>query len=308
MLEKDTILRTLKSNYSINFDYIEFNRDGGSLSYVVFIDSTKLFLRVIRPELMSTALQSIDIHLYLAGNNFPVPEIILTKDKTPYAHMDMQDKNYLFVLYMFIEGKEPKHDDAENIGRLVGQFHSIMRRYTGNLLFRDKQFFIGRYIELLKKKHYPQTDAFTALGNDLWDKVKDLPRGYCHCDLYRGNVHKATDGVMYILDFDTSCNGFPMYDVVLFCNETDYFEFRNDGFNKTKRMLQKFLAGYTLYNTLSQTEIESFGDLMAVYHFQLQATIIEIYGLNCVDEEFLDKQLDWLLRWQAQCKGKSWLE
>ena len=51
---------------------------------------------------------------------------------------------------------------------------------------------------------------------------------------------------------------------------------------------------------MSREEQEAVYDLLAVYHFQLQATIIEIYGPDCVDDAFLDNQLDWLLRWRAQ--------
>ncbi len=291
----------------MTFENIEFNRDGGSLSYVVFADNRKFFLRIIRPELMNTALQSIDIHLYLANSNFPVPNIILTKDCTPYITAGEQDNKHLYVLYEFIEGLEPKHSDAENVGKLVGQFHRIMRGYTGVLTVRDKLFFVDRYIEILRKKHYPKADVFNEMGNALWEKVKALPRGYCHCDLYRGNVHKAKDGSLYILDFDTSSNAFPIYDAVLFCNETNYFEYKNDGLIKTKKTLSKFLSGYTSCNSLSQAEIMAFGDLMAIYHFQVQATIIEIYGLDCVDEVFIDNQLDWLQRWQKQCEAESWL-
>jgi Ser/Thr protein kinase RdoA (MazF antagonist) len=307
MLDIGDALNIVKSNYSLKIDNIEFNRDGGSISYVVFTGQQKFFLRVIRPELMNTSLQSINIHLYLAGSAFPVPDIIYTNDGKPYVSAAMEGRNHLLVMYEFIEGQEPKRDDLENIGKLVGQFHSVMKGYTGRLTVCDKHFFIDRYIEILKKKHYTKTDAFNEIGNALWESVKDLPCGYCHCDLYRGNVHKANDGTAYILDFDTSCIAFPMYDVVLFCNETDYFAFKSDGLQKTKRALKKFLAGYMQQNTLSQAELMSFGNLLAVYHFQLQATIIEIYGLDCVDEEFLDQQLDWLLRWQKQCDGESWL-
>lgn len=48
--------------------------------------------------------------------------------------------------------------------------------------------------------------------------------------------------------------------------------------------------------------LKAFYDLIAIYHFQLQATIIEIYGLDCVDEKLLNKRLNWLMRWCKQCE------
>ena len=134
------------------------------------------------------------------------------------------------------------------------------------------------------------------------DKVRDLPYGYCHGDMYDGNIHKTPDGKFYMLDFDTSCEGFPMYDPTLIGNKTHYFDFDEHGYEKSKGILSRFLPEYLKYNALSQKEINAFYDLIALYHFALQATVIENYGLDCVDNAFLDRQLDWLYRWREQCE------
>ena len=52
------------------------------------------------------------------------------------------------------------------------------------------------------------------------------------------------------------------------------------------------------YHTLSREEILSFPYWVAIKHFQLQATILEIYGVDCIDEGFIDGQLYWLNKWQ----------
>lgn len=41
-------------------------------------------------------------------------------------------------------------------------------------------------------------------------------------------------------------------------------------------------------------------EFIALRHFQLQATIVEIYDLDCIDEKFIDKQLDWIKQWRKQ--------
>lgn len=228
-----------------------------------------------------------------------MPPVIFTKDNLPYVRMD----NGLFILYEFVEGSESNPEqDAEAIGALIGKLHNMMKEYTGELVKRDKHFFIGRYIDILRRKQYPKVDEFLTYGNALWDKVRDLPCGYCHGDMYDGNIHKTPDGKFYMLDFDTSCEGFPMYDPTLICNKTHYFDFDEHGYEKSKGILSRFLPEYLKYNTLSQTEINAFYDLIALYHFALQATVIENFGLDCVDNTFLDKQLDWLYRWREQCE------
>ena len=69
---------------------------------------------------------------------------------------------------------------------------------------------------------------------------------------------------------------------------------------KSKEILTRFLPEYLKYNMLSQAEITAFYDLITLYLFTLQAMVIENYGLDCVDNTFLDKQLDWLYKWQEQ--------
>ena len=293
------ILSILNGYYPIHFDRNEMMRDAGSVSYTVYSGNDQYFLRAVKPAFLDTAVMGADIQVFLQNQGFPVPPVIFTKDTRPYVRMD----DGLFILYEFVEGSESNPEqDAEAIGALIGRLHNVMKKYTGELVKRDKHFYVDRYIDILRRKEYPKVNEFLTYGDALWDKVKDLPYGYCHGDMYDGNIHKTPDGKFYVLDFDTSCEGFPMYDPTLFCNKTHYFNFDEGGYEKSKRILSRFLPEYLKYNTLSQTEVNAFYDLIALYHFALQATVIENFGLACVDHTFLDKQLDWLYRWQEQCE------
>lgn len=292
----------INKNYPIHFDRFELMRDSGSKAYVAVSGDEKYFLRVIKPAFYDTAVKAVEIQVFLQERGFPVPHVIFTKDSKPYIQDKQDGENYLYVLYEYIEGVESEPEqDAEAIGELLGQLHSTMKGYTPELIIRDKHFFIGRYIDILRKKQYGKIAEFEEYGNALWDKIKDLPRGYCHGDMYSGNIHKTPDGKLYILDFDTSCEGFPLYDLVLICNMTDYFNYDKEGYEKSGEIFARLLPKYQKHNSLNQKEIDAFYNLLALYHFALQATIIEINGIDCVDAEFLDKQLDWLYRWQEQC-------
>lgn len=294
------ILNILNSFYNMNFTDISMIRDAGSVSYTVFSNNLRYFLRVIKPAIIETAFSGAKIQAFLYSKGFPVPLVIYTKDNQPC----IRTENGLFILYEFIEGSDSDTDqDIEDIGMLISRLHNTMRDYTGELKNCDRQFYIGRYIDILIKKQYPKTDEFIKYGNTIWEKVKDLPRGYCHGDMYSGNIYKTPDKKLYILDFDTSCNGFPMYDLALICNKTHYFNFDESGYFRSKELLARLLPGYSKVITLSKKEIDAFYDLIALYHFALQATIIENNGLDCVNNEFLDKQLDWLLRWKEQCES-----
>lgn len=288
----------MNKNYPIHFDSIEFFRDGGSTSYILFSGQEKYFLRVIKSAFFDTAIKAVDIQVFLQNQKFPLPCVIFTKNKLPYVKTD----DGLYILYEFIEGESADpEDDAEAVGALAGQLHQVMRDYPKELVYRDKHFYVGRYINILQEKQYSKVNEFEKYGNEIWERVKNLPRGYCHGDMHSGNMQKTPEGKIYLLDFDTSCNGFPLYDITLFCNRTNYFKFEEQGYEESKAVLNRFLSEYEKYNTVSPNEIAAFYNLIALYHFTLQATMIELYGIDCVDEKWLDSQLDWLYKWRVQC-------
>ena len=144
-------------------------------------------------------------------------------------------------------------------------------------------------------------------GDNLWEQIKDLPCGYCHGDMYDGNIRKSPDGKLYIHDFDTSCEGFPMYDIALICNKTKYFEYDERDFDKSNQVLSRFIPEYKKFNSLSQSEIDAYHALIAIQHFSTQATVMEMFGLDCIDSTDMDNQLDWLYRWRKQCENKQTL-
>lgn len=304
-MEDKKILNALADSYNINFCTVELLHEGGCTSYCVLGENKKYFMKIIPPAFMDTVKQSLSILMYLEEKEFPSPHIILSKNGFPYIELDDSDGRIFVVLFDFIDGCElSEGEDIETIGELVGQLHSIMREYKGKLQEHGKEFFVDRYISILKKKNYnaSKIEIFREYGDTLWERVKKLPRGFCHGDMHRGNLLRASSGKYYLLDFDTSCNAFPIYDIMIMCNSTNYFDFDEKGYQKSKSTYESFLKGYTKYCTLSDVELKAFYDLIAIYHYQLQATIIEIYGLDCIDEKFLDRQLDWLMRWRGQCE------
>lgn len=298
MMNNIEILNLLKENYNNKIDSVEFIRQGGCVSYIVNCDNEKYFLKIIDNAFLDTAIQSIDIQQYLIKNDFPVPKIINNKDNSPY----FINENQLFVLYEYIDGVEPNLDDnAEEIGELVGKLHKLMSSYSGELTTHNKEFFIDRYIDILRKKHYPdkKLNEYIDTGNSLWDNVKDLPCGCCHGDLHRGNLLQTVGDKIYMLDFDTACFAPQLFDIAVMCDTTDYFNFDRNEFQHTTDIFNRFMSEYSKYNQIDFT-INQFYDFIALRHFQLQATIVEIYGLDCIDEQFIDKQLEWIKQWRKQ--------
>lgn len=292
------ILELLQKNYDIKMDSIAFNRKGGCVSYIVNCGNEKYFLKIIDNAFLETAISSIDIQQYIIKNDFSVPEIIETKDGSLYFIYE----NQLFVLYEYIDGVEPNLDDnAEGISELVGKLHKLMSSYLSKLTTHNKEFFVDRYIDILRKKHYPdeKLNEYIETGNSLWDSVKDIPYGFCHGDLHRGNLLQTADDTIYMLDFDTACFAPQLFDIAVMCDTTDYFNFDKIEFQHATDIFNRFISEYSKYNQIDFT-INQFYDFIALRHFQLQATIVEIYGLDCIDDEFIDKQLAWIKQWRKQ--------
>ncbi len=288
----------LKLNYGMEAYSLEILREGGTHTYTV-TGKNKYLLKVIGSAFSDTARQSIAIMRYLEVNGFPVPKTILTKSGEAIFEADVHGEKNLIVLMEFIDGDEPELEKCSSeVGGIVGRFHQLMEEYQEEPVSKGKEFFVGRYLEFLRKKDYPRIAEYEELGECLWDKVKNLPQGKCHGDLHRGNLLQNAGGRIFLVDFDTVCRAPLMFDVMVMCDMTDYFNLKQEDIALTKEVYQQFLSGYSEYHLLSREEILSFPYWVAIRHFQLQATILEIYGIDCIDEGFIDGQLYWLNKWQ----------
>ena len=297
-MDEKTLQNILTVDYGIESSSLEFLREGGAHTYIVN-GKTKYLLKVIGAAFSDTARQSVAIMRYLEEKDFPVPKTILTKSGESIFETEANGEKKLIVLMEFIEGDEPELEIcAAEVGALVGRFHQLMEKYPLELLSHGKEFFIDRYLNFLRQKNYPRIAEYEELGERFWDKVKALPQGLCHGDLHRGNLLQNPVGRIYLLDFDTACRAPLMFDVMVMCDMTNYFNLQPEDIDETKEVYQKFLSGYSKYHKLSHEEILSFPYWVAIRHFQLQATILEIHGIDCIDEGFIDGQLFWLNKWQ----------
>ena len=305
-MDEKTLQNILTVDYGIESSSLEFLREGGAHTYIVN-GKTKYLLKVIGAAFSDTARQSVAIMRYLEEKDFPVPKTILTKSGESIFETEANGEKKLIVLMEFIEGDEPELEIcAAEVGALVGRFHQLMEKYPLELLSHGKEFFIDRYLNFLRQKNYPRIAEYEELGRRLWNKVKTLPKGLCHGDLHRGNLLQNPAGRIYLLDFDTACRAPLMFDVMVMCDMTNYFNLQPEDIDETKEVYQKFLSGYSKYHKLSHEEILSFPYWVAIRHFQLQATILEIHGIDCIDEGFIDGQLFWLNKWQEAMEKLSY--
>lgn len=297
------LLNTLKAIYSKPFKDIQLHRDMIGYVCIVTISNKKYVLKLFRSNHKEQAKQSIQIMRYLYEAGFPTANIIPTSDGMLYFTLDVQGESRIGVLYDYITGTEPdKERDIEAIGKQTGRLHHFMQKYQANLLCHEKPFFIDRYINILNIMEYPKTGKFKEYGDTLWSRVKSLPRGFCHGDYHTGNMLLNARGEYVLFDFDVAADAFPAYDIAVLCDMTDYFNLTDHAYGDTIRMVELFMKGYCEHISMSEMELRHIPDLIAIRHFECQATIIENLGVSCVDWNFIDSQYEWLMRWE-ELKG-----
>ncbi len=293
----EELLQCLNAHYAIHFDWSRSNRDMGSTSYIVYSGKKPYFLRFVKPALAATGINGVQVQQFLARRDFPVPAILPTANGSDWVEW----QGGLLILYEFIEGEDvDQEEEAEAIGALTGRLHREMKDYRGELVKRDRDFYLGRYLATLERKAYPRVEAYRTMAEAIWEKAGNLSMGYCHGDLYRGNIRKGTDGKLYVHDFDTSCWGLPMYDVALICDRTDYFHFQEENFDRSQALLARFLTTYREEHPLGNEEAAAFPALIALQHFSTQATIMELFGMESFSHQDMDEQLLWLEQWNRQ--------
>ncbi len=296
----EQLTQILRSCYGLGDVSLRFLREGGGRTFLAEGEA-KYLLKVIGNAFASTARLSVSVMRFLEGGGFPVPKTLLTNAGEAIPEANGGGELRLIVVQEYIDGEEPDLEArAEDVGALTGRLHSLMKRYPGPLVRHGKSFFIGRYLDFLRRKAYPRLNAYETLGEDLWQRVKDLPEGNCHGDLHRGNLLETPDGRLFLLDFDTVCRAPVMFDVSVMCDMTDYFRLKEKDIAVSEAVFERFVTGYSGTCALSGAERRSFHDWVAIRHFQLQATILELYGIDCIDEAFIDRQRAWLEQWMRR--------
>ena len=293
-MPESELIKILEDYYGLHDFSLQLLRKGGSFAYLVD-GETRYFLKVIDEAFFSTARQSVSVMRFLETHGFPVPKTFPSRSGEFLLEATINGEPQLILLQEYIAGDEPDLTQrAAAVGSLIRQFHEIMRHYPHSLIAHDKYFFVGRYLNYLRQKSYPQISAYETLAEKLWQQVKNQPKINCHGDLHRGNLLEDAKGRIYLTDFDTVCAAPAMFDIMVMCDMTNYFCLKETDIKTTFAILESFLSTYQEIPTL---DVHSFAAWVAIRHFQLQATILEIHGINCIKNSFIDAQLQWLLSW-----------
>lgn len=299
------IKNQVENFYDIKIEYIKHLRSMIGHVYTLQNEKQKYILKINRPKNKKSSIHSTEIIDYLYKNNYPVVEIIKTKNNENYFEIETKEGVCIGYIYDYVEGTEPNIEkDITKIGQQIGLFHNILEKYPKNILTRGKEFYIDRFITLLEDFNYDKnkTTELNDYGIVLWNEMEKSKRGLCHGDLHSGNM-LLYKGKYVLFDFDTSSYTFPLIDVATLCDTTNFNKLIESDFDKIMNRFEKFYNGYIKERNLEDTDIKNIFNFIPIRHYELIATIT-INEKSPLNKSFSDQQYEWIMKWKELCNKK----
>lgn len=228
------------------------------------------------------------------------------------------------ILYDFVFGEEPDgKKESEKLGWQIAKLHNLMEKYPFKIRNLTKTDYLDEYILIMDQLNYTpdRINDLKQYGDELWGRMNNLPKSFCHGDMHTGNMLRSVTGdksnycpnlclsadgkLTYVLfDFDDASGDYPVMDVAYLSDDTDFFQFSEAGYDKVLKLFERFYKGYSKERILSDIEIQSIFDFIAVRHYQINARIWRCQGLQCIGFNNLDEQYEWLMKWRNLCEKK----
>jgi Ser/Thr protein kinase RdoA (MazF antagonist) len=286
-----------------------YRNSGGMLYFIETADRKYAFkvysIYQTRDKIHSQAYrakESFGVINHLYENGFAVPKIYTTVDSKLWCEFPMAQGSGTGALFEYIEGHAVDYSDiADDIAETTASMHNIMNDYAGPLSRLGEDFYIGRMMKILRK-YYKENDKIRELeqfGHMAFDKIRDLPRGFCHGDFGTHNI-ASKDGRLFVFDFDVASRAYPMFDIALICDTSNFWEFDVKAIRKTQDNIYRFADIYTKHCTLKEEEIDSFKYFLALRQYEVRATVSHVslpkVGSHFLNEGYLDSLHGWMTK------------
>ena len=302
----------LNTCYAVGIDQIHLHRD--MIGYVYIAEGVamgrakKYILKLYRPFDTENALRSIGILEYLKQQDYPVVSIVPTRAGGLHVIIDTPHGLSVAILFDYLDGPEPDlNTEINDLGRQIGRLHQVMETYSHPLLHRGRDFYIDRYLDILRALNYPLSRIvdLAAYGSECWSRLERLPTGFCHGDLHTGNMRQVSPGRYALFDFDIASRTHALIDIATLCDASNFNRFDPAAYDHTRKVFERFYQGYRQEREISDAEFAAIFDFIPVRHYEIIATITQCQGMEELSLAFLDEQYDWLMRWRDLCERKG---
>lgn len=307
-MNHDNLIHEINCAYSLGIEQIKLHREMIGRVYFAEGRGNRYVLKIYRSFKTADALQSVQILDYLQAHSFPAVTVLRTVEQKNHILLEAEEGWHTAILYHYVEGDNPDVlDEAELIGHQTAELHELMKNYPGQLIRRTKHEYIGDYLTIMSELDC-DTNSIAALkqyGDELWSRISKLPMLFCHGDLHTGNMIRNCHGPYIFMDFDDASGDYPSMDVAYMSDATHFNQFQDSMYDDTQRLFERFYTGYHKVRTLSDNEIFSIFDFIAVRHYQIISRIVRCQGPQSISKQFCDEQYGWLMRWQEICIRKQ---
>lgn len=283
--------------YEIKTGQVKLFRSMIGLVYIV--GENDYVFKVYRKSNYNSARKSVDVLNFLKSCNFPAAVAIPDKDGEFIVNLPTQKGVCAGVMFEYIRGTEPdKTKDIRRLGEYTGELHNIMKGYSDKIDCFPKEIYLYDFIALLAEKGFceKKTHVIKLIADELWDRIKDLPKGFCHGDFHTGNIIRDSCGIYRSFDFDECSCDFPVMDIASICDASSFNNFKTTDAEKTAKLVDEFLKGYGKYNSVNERELTRVNAFILIRHFQIIARIARNTGLDRIRLDFLEQQYNWILK------------
>ncbi len=304
--DPEALRQLVSEQYGIGFNEFRLFRDIGGSIYMTADNTTRYVFKLYKRPYTAKALKAVKVCAYLKDNGFPIVNIIPTPSGDHFIEVDMPEGNRIGVLYEHLEGHTATADDIPTLGATASQLHHLLSKYPEPLPVIGKKYFIDCLIEELSAFGYDtaKISELVALGNELWEDVKDLPIAGIHGDLDLGNIIKSPSGKFTYIDIDNACLAPHVYDIVCLCDKTDFFSLNRQDIDNTIATIHSFMDTYQ-----STYPIDHISDKMIEYFMALRRFAMQGHAMRDVmptegchrAPTFLDATYNWLMEWKRLC-------
>jgi Ser/Thr protein kinase RdoA (MazF antagonist) len=259
--------------------------------------------KIFNPYYTEKTINSINVIDFLRKRNFRAVEIIPTSKGELYINVPMPEGVRIGMLCEFIEGRDAKIDDIEEIGKVAARLHNELGAYGGVLPKTfEKRFVIEEFPVMLRRMRYDEAKIkeIERIGDVVWERIKDFPVGVVHGDLFPINIKINGDEII-LYDFDDARHMPLIYDVAYACFHMGIEKITKEKIEQQEKTIGLFMKGYNSVNPFAEFKVADIFNWFA--YMQIETKLLGMrfsvpkHGINTATP-ILDRFYRWIGEWE----------
>ncbi|MCD8209360.1 MAG: phosphotransferase [Coprobacillus sp.] len=195
-----------------NKDYeIDHQQIGGmtNISYIIASCDKKYVYYIPATFANETINRSDEFNVYMEANMYGLSSYCLYFDKKSGVKVSE-----------YIEGEsldKVESYDIRDVCQLLHDFHALSPEATTLDLRKNLEMYLSYVKRNTLDRNYYLLEQYLYRSLDY---LESFPKCLCHHDFQKSNIIKGVDNHYYVIDFEFSSYGDPLYDVAAFANNS----------------------------------------------------------------------------------------